>query len=442
MTTLEHKILSTDKLEVLPPFDIEVEKAVLYCLLHSKEARESAGKISTVDFYDPANKQLFGEIDFSDENFNVLTIPTKFKTSKVYLQLFGENYLLSQFDIYLSRLKELTTARELESICYKAVTKIREGEKLSKIKSDIVKKVEDINIKISNDIVNIKDIDCGLEEYYKNINNKVIKTNFSILDGYLFGLQKGVFYIVGGVPGVGKSTFVLNLMNNICKQKYNVLFVSLEMPYKEVKIKLISEITKIDTNKMKLINYEDEKNLDVIKKINNAEEKIYNYNLNFMGAKKIFMYEIDDAIKNIGNIDIVFIDYLQKIRAGEGINRYEKISIISSDISALALRYDIPIVVVSSVNRANADRANKEPILSDLRDSGNLEFDAGVVLFLHRPGQFDEEVARSKAKIILAKNRYGTSNVNIDLMWKPQQSKFYESEARYENGSRERKDIY
>ena len=437
---LEHKTLATNKLETLPQFDIKVEQAVLYCLFHDKKAREDINKLGEEDFYDNLNRQLFREMNFSDENFNVLTIPTKTKTSKAYLRLFNENYLLSYFDIYLSRLKELTAKRKLESICYKATIKIREGKELSDLKNNIVKEIEDIDIKTNKNIIDIKEVDLELEEYFKDINKKVIKTGFGKLDSFISGFQKGVFYIIGGVPGVGKTTYILNFINNVCKGKYNVLFVSLEMPRKKVEIRLISGITGINPNRIE--NFENEKDDNIREKIKEARIKIYDYNLKFIVSKKTFVYEIDDAIKSIGNVDIVFIDYLQKIRTNEGINAYEKVSVISSDIGTLALKHDIPIVVVASVNRGYVGRVTKEPMLSDLRDSGNLEFDAGVVLLLHRVFQFDDKADRNEAKVILAKNRYGVSNINIDLVWKPEQSKFYERELRYEKEEKERKDIY
>lgn len=427
--SLEHKTLITNKLETLPQFDIEVEQAVLYCLFHDKKAREDISKISEEDFYNNSNRQLFVEVNFSDENFDILTIPVKVKKNIIFLQLFGKNYLLSRFDIYLSKLKELTTKRKLEKICYETVVKIREGKELSEIKSNAVKKIEDINIKINKDIINIKEIDLGFEEYFKDMNRKIIKTGFGRLDNFIFGFQRGAFYVIGGVPAAGKTTFVLNLISNICKEKYNILFVSLEMPYKEVEVRLISKITGINPNRVKEI--ENEKEDDIREKITEARVKIYDYNLNCLDTKKVFTYNIDDAIKSIGNVDVVFIDYLQKIKTNKGINSYERASIISSDIKTLALKYDIPIVVAASVNRHYVERATKEPMLSDLRDSGNIEFDADVVLFLHRAIQFDDEAKKDEAKIILAKNRYGISNIKIDLVWKPEQSRFHERELRY-----------
>ena len=150
---------------------------------------------------------------------------------------------------------------------------------------------------------------------------------------------------------------------------------------------------------------------------------------------------IEEAIKNLGEVDIIFVDYLQRLRAKGGKDRYEKISAISSGLKTLATKYDIPVVTIASLNRAYSERANKEPALSDFRDSGNIEYDLDVALLLYRAGQYREDAPIDEAKVIISKNRYGAANISIDLKFEPERSKFYEREE-HSIEEKTRKDIY
>lgn len=158
-----------------------------------------------------------------------------------------------------------------------------------------------------------------------------------------------------------------------------------------------------------------------------------------MGVEGVSTYEIEDAIKTLGSVDVVFIDYLQRLKTKGGKDMYEKISAISSALKTIAIKYDIPIVSIASINRAYSDRANKEPMLSDFR--GNIEYDLDVALLLYREAQYSYDIPSDNAKLIITKNRYGASNISINLSWRPERSKFYEQEKqRIEQ--KERKDIY
>ena len=432
--------LKENKLEVLPQSNIEIERAVLYCLVSDSGVRENIDKIGTEDFYFEEHRKIFNGLNFKDKNFDVLLVPESIKRNKAYLELFGKDYLISRFDFYLAELKKLTVKRKLENICYSTVVKIREGKEISDIKDSVRREVEDLIILKDKKSIGIKEVDLELDEYFKNKNKNIIKTGYSRLDNFLSGFRKGFFYIIGGIPAAGKTTFTLNFLNNVCSKGYRVLLTSLEMPYREIATKIISQVARINTNSIE--RFEDEKDLVIVKKIIEAREKISKYNLEFAGADKITVSEIENIIKDNPR-DVIFIDYLQRLKTSEGVSGYEKISAISSDIKILALKYDIPVVAVSSVNRDYSDRANKEPILSDLRGSGNLEFDADVVMLLYRKSQFDDEAERDEAKVIIAKNRYGISNINIDLVWKPKENRFFEREERYEkDNKKERKDIY
>jgi len=442
---LEHKTktLRTDKLEKLSARDNGIERAILYCLLHSGQARESIGKIDIADFEIPDNRDLFIKLQsyIKDCNtFDILTVPGEIKINRSFLDLFGKDTILvSNFPMYLEELKKYSARRKLENIAYDISLMTQEGKDPLDIKSKAIKNIEEIDIRLDKKIMRISEVDLALDEYFKKEDTKVIRTGFGKLDRQIGGLYKGSLYAIGGVPAVGKTTYVLNIINHICRQGHKILMISLEMPYREVEGKLISELSGISTSRIR--NFENEKDEKIVDKIKGARTKIYKYQLYFIGSNGIYTYEIEEAIKNLGEVDIVFVDYLQRLKTKEGKDRYEKISKISSELKTIATKYDIPVVAIASLNRAYSERANKEPALSDFRDSGNIEYDLDVALLLYREAQYKEDAPIDKAKVIISKNRYGASNISINLKFEPERSKFYEREE-HRVEEKARKDIY
>ena len=246
-------------------------------------------------------------------------------------------------------------------------------------------------------------------------------TGFRKLDGLLGGFRKGSYNLIAGDRSIGKSRFILNIVNYICDVlKKKVLIVSLEMGHPEILGNLISLNSGIDSSI--LLNPSIKKSENEIIKINEARAKIYNsYKLFFDDhASRTDTFLIEDLYNRIGGVDIIFIDYLGLLTPTiKGYSAYEVITNISRDLRSLSKRLQIPIVVISTLNRERLKRQDKRPNLSDLRDSGNIEYDVDLCLFLHRealddykslkdnhiPGQVDP--ADREVDLIVAKNRYG-----------------------------------
>jgi len=425
----EPKILSTDRLEKLSIRDEDLEQIILYCLLFDNDARKSINKIDKEDFANIGYKELFASLkEYIEEvggNFDANTVPMKVRINRVYLSLFNKDHIItSNFNLYLKKLKEVSERRKLEEFAYDLTIMAREGKGLADIKLKMSEIAERINLNLNRRIKHIKEIDIDLEEHLEKNNTNFLSTGFKVLDKNIDGLHKGELYIIGGVPAVGKTTFALNILNNVCRQGKRVLFVSLEMPYMEIELKLISQITEIST---KTIRYSSVGNTgELIKKIQNVRSTIYNYDLYLIGSEGVFTHDIDETLKNIGNIDVLFIDYLQRLKTVGGKDKYEKTSQISSELKTIATKFDVPVISIATINRAFAGRKSKKPILSDLRDSGNIEFDADTVIFLYRECQFKNSAPIDDIKIIIAKYSYGQSNVEIDMLWKPEKSKIEE----------------
>lgn len=227
------------------------------------------------------------------------------------------------------------------------------------------------------------------------------------------------------------------------------------MPYVEVQTKLVSELTGIST---KIIR-SGVSDTNLLQRIFNASSKIAEYRLYRMGNEGSTVVDIENEIKNLENVDVVFIDYLQKIKPLDSKrSRYEQVTQISRDLKIIATKFNIPVVSVASINRSFVDRNDKKPRLSDFRDSGNVEYDIDVALLLYRRAQFEdspysgddltEEQKKANLKfnqiseVIIAKNRYGKSNISIDMQWQPEQSRFVQPVKEVSYDRNRRKDIY
>ena len=433
--TRHNIVLKTNGLEELPIYDTDIEETVLACIIHDREAREHISKITEEDFYHLEHKKIFMEIKAiikKNKEFDEHTASIELKHNQIFLNITNKTVTLKSFDRYLEKLKDISARREFQGLLYGTEVRLKEGKDLGWIKTDFQQKMEKIDMSSLRKMSAQNDeID---EEFFELINssdNECIKTGYWSLDEVIGGLYPGRLYLIGGLPGVGKTTFMLNILNFICKKGKKVLLVTLEMSCLDIQTKLVSELTGISNEKIRGC-----KDVNLVSEFTNASFKISKYNLSRMGETGASINDIENEIKNLEGVDILFIDYLQKLKPNNmSASRYEQITQISKDLKSLTLKYKIPVVAVASVNRKFIERQNKRPALSDFRDSGNMEFDVDVAFMLYRESQLGELESEEKKEIdkfnnsieiILAKNRYGRSNISFVLLWKPEKSKIEE----------------
>jgi replicative DNA helicase len=204
-------------------------------------------------------------------------------------------------------------------------------------------------------------------------------------------------------------------------QGKKVLLVSLEMSVTDIQAKLVSQITGISTSELRGITHT--KDEAKIKKIIEASAEIAQYKLYRIGKKGVTVADIENEILNLGGVDAVFIDYMQKIKARNlSEARHIQVEQISNDLSMLALSQDIPVVAIAILNREHVHRSDGRPSLADFRGSGVIEYDVTSALLLHR--NEDEDVT----EMIIAANRYGggSGDSAIRFRFVPEKSRFYE----------------
>ena len=257
-------------------------------------------------------------------------------------------------------------------------------------------------------------------------------SGFPSLNIILGGLQKGKMYIIGARPSMGKSALAMNISEHIA-QDSNVLFISLEMSKKEYAQRLMFSRAGVDVNKVNTGSLTEEDILRV------KEQKDYLDKLNLFIETRTpcKVSDIELAIINLqstrGSCDLVVVDYLQLLSpSNKGTkNREVEVAEISRELKSLAVKYNVPIIVLSQLSRALESREDKRPMLSDLRESGAIEQDADVVMFVYRDEWYnpDNPMSRGRGELLIRKNRGGVNNRDVYMCWQPSRVKFTEEIA-------------
>ncbi len=259
-----------------------------------------------------------------------------------------------------------------------------------------------------------------------------VPTGLIDLDKLLGGLQKSDLLIVAGRPGMGKTGFMLSIAKNAAqKHKKHVAMFSLEMSNEQLVQRLLAQETGIDTQRMRT------------GKLTEDEWPLFTHAIEVLSDTVIFLDDTP-AITPLAlrtkcrrlhmeyNLDLIMVDYLQ-LMSGDtrNDNRVQEVSYISRNLKVLARELNVPVLAAAQLSRAVEQRADKRPVLSDLRESGSLEQDADIVMFIHRPDALEKDSPRANlAEIIVAKHRNGPTHPGIELI-------FRNNLARFENAARQ-----
>ena len=425
------------------PQNIDAEISVLGCGFLEKTALDKImDEVTDEMFYSDENRiisKAMKNLHTNNVPVDVATVCNELDKNKDLAKVGGVEYITDIIDsvpstanlnYYINIIFEKSILRNLIN----KTTKIQEecyNEQDSIV--DIVENAERnilsvYNDKLGKDIRSIQDV---LPEVQKNMEALAesktdftgIRTGYYDFDNMTRGLQKKQVIIVAGRPGCGKSAFALNVaLNAAIKNKNSIAFFSLEMGVEEIAKRMFGCVGKIDG--------------DVLKtgKLKNNDWKKWNEAMSELSDTKFF---IDDSggltvseirrkcrkLKNSDSgLDLIVIDYLQLLSSSSKYagQRVQEVSEISRDIKKLAMELDVPVIALAQLSRSVEQRkdGDKTPKLSDLRESGSIEQDADIVLFLHSDeyGKYDGNINR-KIKLIIAKHRAGQTGA-VDLIFK------------------------
>jgi replicative DNA helicase len=433
------------------PNDLEAEEALLGAMLLSKEAIAEALEIARAsDFYKPAHAEIFQaiiELYQRGEPVDTVTVADELKRKD-----------LSDFTGGIGALMELqSNTPSIGSAAYYA--KIVEEHAILRRLIQIANEIAEMGYSLPSDVAEVLDKAESLvfgvaERRSKDTAKRIydllseamdelealiergtsligVPTGFRGLDELLAGLQKSNLIIVGARPSMGKTSFALGIALNVAVQEHKpVLIFSLEMSHMEITQRLLASYAKVDANRLrtgKLTNSEWQKISAAISPL--GEAPIYiddNPMVSVMDirakARRLFSKE--------QGLGLVIVDYLQLMTGREKAeNRQVEVAEISRGLKILARELGVPVMALSQLSRSLEQRADKQPVLADLRESGSLEQDADVVMFIYREDFYDKaSTEKGTADIIVAKHRNGPTG-KVKLIFREQYTRFDDPET-------------
>jgi len=440
--------------ERIPPQNLNAEQSVLGSMLIDKTAVVRGIEILRPDsFYRDAHRYIFEAIlklFEKDEPIDLVTVTEALRSSDKLESVGGSVYITdlingvptaANVEYYAKIVEDKATLRRLIDTGTRIVTSaFNEPEDVADVLDRAEKEIFEIALKRSHAGF------FGLGEVLKNVLNKIdsiygkkdhitgIPTGFPDLDAYTAGFQNSDLIIVAARPAVGKTALALNMAQNISiKHRIPVAIFSLEMSKESLAQRLLCSEAEIDAQQLKTANLPDYG----WKRLTKALSRLSEAPLFIDDTAAITATEIrakSRRLKIEKNLGLVIIDYMQLMQTGRSRveNRVQEVSEIARGLKTLARELDIPVIAISQLSRAIEQRSDRRPLLSDLRESGEIEQTADLVMFIHREDYYNPKSPKSNvAEIIIAKQRNGPVGT-IELVFRKEIAKFSSKESRYE----------
>ena len=410
------------------PQSIEAEQSVIGSMIIDKSAiAQVAEKLTEDDFYRDGHKIIYKsifEMFKNDMAVDLVTLLEYLKSTDQLEKAGGVTYITevsssvpttANLSSYIKIVEEKSILRRL----IKASTAIiedsynKQGE-VEGVLDLAEKKIFDIAEKRStSDFEALSDVlERGFLEIERLFNNKGqitgVPSGFTDLDAKTSGFQKGDMVLIAARPSMGKTTFALNIAENAAlREGKSVVLFSLEMTKEQLAYKLLCSEANVDMLKLRTGNLDD-KDWENIARATGPLSKAKIYIDDTAGVTVMEMRSKCRRLKMEYGIDLILIDYLQLMSGSSSENRQQEVSEISRSIKALAKEMECPVIALSQLSRAPEQRADHRPMLSDLRESGSIEQDADLVMFLYRDEYYNKETEdKNMAECIVAKHRNG-----------------------------------
>lgn len=433
----------------VPPQDIVAEKSLLGAVLLSDGVfPEVITVVRAKDFYEEKHQVIFDAMmNLYDQHrpIDLLTLTAELKSLKKLKEIGGAPYLteLTNFVPTASHAKAYADIIEKASVrrrLIQAGTEItnkafEDSENVDELIGAAEKQLFEVSDKVvKSDYTPMEELLANafdrIEELHKNKGAlRGLKTGFRDLDKKTAGFQKGDLIIIGARPAMGKTTFAQNLAYNIASMNNKgVLFFSMEMAANEIVDRMISDVSGVDNWKMRTGNLSDEE----FSKIGDALGEMDEIPIYIDDTSSMTIVELRNKARRAmhdHDIGIVIVDYLQLISGSDRYagNRVQEVTEISRGLKILARELEIPVVALAQLSRQVTGRDDPRPVLSDLRESGSIEQDADLVMFLHRPDYYrqndDNYEETHITELLVAKHRHGAVG-KIELYFHPELLRF------------------
>ncbi len=405
---------------MIPPQDIQAEEALLGSILIDNTVMDDLEMVPE-DFYVDFHRRVFEamvQMRSDDHAIDVVTIYGTLSKAGDFSEPTRLNDLLNKvptsanFQAYAKKIKDKAIMRKIMIVGQEMIQAASSGESPRNLLDDFEEKVLSIgDNERSSDFVPLQENMTRhlveLEKTVKTEEKPGIMTGFNCLDHKLNGLHGGDLIVLAARPGMGKTTLAMNILSNVAEDGHGGGFLSLEMTEESLRTRMICSRAKVDSSKVRGGS------------LSETELEAYIYTAKQMKGLKIFINDDPRTsllrlkssarrLKRQQGVKLLVVDYLQLMTAGEKIDgRVNEVSHISRQMKLLAKALDIPIILLSQLNRTSDKEKKRRPRLSDLRDSGAIEQDADIVGFLY----MDDENT-TETEMITAKNRAGSTGVD------------------------------
>ena len=422
----------------IPPHSVEAEQSVLGSILLDKEAMISVSEtLVPEDFYKEAHKVIYEsmlKLYNSQSEIDLITLTDELRDQGYLDDIGGIAYITSLSTVvpttsnikyYVNIVKEKSISRQLISAANDIINLGYDGSaKVEYVLENAEKKIFDISQeRATNDFQPINQVISEalsmLEKLYEEKNDVTgLTTGFRDLNKKINGLQRSDLLLIAARPAMGKTAFALNLVQNAAlKGDASVAVFSLEMSKEQLVQRMIASQSTVELKKIKTGTLAD----NDWPRITDGMAILSGAKIHIDDTPGIKISELRSKCRKLKiekGLDLVLIDYLQ-LMEGEGQNesRQQEIAKISRSLKILAKELDCPVVALSQLSRAPEQRADHRPMLSDLRESGSIEQDADIAMFLYRDEYYNPDTEKKNiGEVIVAKNRHGETGT-VELVW-------------------------
>ena len=456
----------------LPPHSIEAEQSLIGGLLLDNDAWERVADIvAAEDFYRDDHRRIFRHITAliqQGKPADIVTVHESLQKSGedeaaggiAYLaELANQTPSAANVRRYAEIIRERAILRKLISVADEIAASALApmGRDAKTILDEAEAKIFEIAEAGARAVTGFVSIGTALKQvvdrvqelYDRNASNDVtgVPTGYLDLDEKTAGLQPSDLIIVAGRPAMGKTTFALNIAEHVAlHQKLPVAIFSMEMPATQLAMRFLASVGRIDLQKLRRGKLTD----DDWARLSAAMGKLYDAPIFIDETGGLNPIDLRARARRLarqfgGRLGLVVIDYLQlMVGAKESDNRANELSEISRSVKTLAKELNTPIIALSQLNRSLEQRPNKRPVMSDLRESGAIEQDADVVMFLHREKHFDKkdggdeeqraaDITAEPAELIIGKQRNGPIGT-IDLVFFRQTATYHNLHHQFNDG--------
>ena len=426
------------------PFSLIAEQSLLGAILVDPDSlNDIADMVSATDFYITDHEHIFTamhELFLANKEIDLVTLIDMLVTKGIYSKSGGQDYIKTlcqtvpnalNIKDYAAIVKQKSLLRQIIEVCSDITDTAysEEGEAYG-----VIEYAESriFDIAQGRDTKNFRHIREVIGEVYKNLHAmetegeaaQGTKTGFSGLDNVLAGMGNSDLILIGARPGMGKTSFALNIATNVALQtKKKVCLFSLEMSAEQLVSRVISSEAMVDSYALRTGKLDAKQWKDIA----DAATKLAGCDILIDDTSGISVTAMKSKLRRIQNLGLVVIDYLQLMQSDRrSDNRVQEVADISRALKIMAKELNVPVICCAQLSRGPESRTDKRPMLSDLRDSGAIEQDADTVIFLYRDEYYKTEGNQDEgniAEVIVAKNRHGSTG-NVKMGWIGRFTKF------------------